>query len=301
MIEALLIAVIVLLVVVIFLILQLRKPDTSLFENSIASAINSSGLLERVGELSAHIGEIKNLHRDLDRMLRVPTERGAFGEIALENILSEHLPPDMFGIRKRIANGKTPDAYIKSSAGIICIDSKFPVDNFRRYTSAESNQEKEEYKKKFLTDVKNHLEKIKRDYVGAGKDLADFAFAFIPSEGVYWFLVKEGYELLRDYAIQGVQVVSPLTIAHKIELIKAGVHARKISEEADRILEGIKRIRKEFESLEKEWNTFFNSHLKNAYRKADQIDGSFKRVLEEFKRVSTLTPPSHKAPEAGRS
>ena len=82
-------------------------------------------------------------------------------------------------------------------------------------------QEKEKFKKQFLRDVKGHLDKIASDYVCPEKGSADFAFAFIPSEGVYWFLINESFELLREYTKNGVQVVSPLTLSHKVELIKS--------------------------------------------------------------------------------
>ena len=122
-IEILLGIIIILLLVLIFLSFRKTRVEPKDVETAIFRVWKESGLSDKVGELATHAREIKETHRSIEQMLRVPTERGAFGEIALETILSDQLPPDMFGIRKRILDGKVPDAYIKSTVGIICIDS----------------------------------------------------------------------------------------------------------------------------------------------------------------------------------
>ena len=97
------------------IILSLRKVkvEPQDIETAILRVWKESGLSDKVGELATHAKEIKETHKSIEQMLRVPAERGAFGEIALETILSDQLPPDMFGIREKVLEGKTPDAYIK--------------------------------------------------------------------------------------------------------------------------------------------------------------------------------------------
>jgi len=228
--EILLEIVIVLLVIVIFLLFKKMQIEPENIENVILKVWKESGLNDKVGELTVHVREIKEAHRSIEQMLRIPFERGSFGEIALETILSDQLPPDMFGIRKKIFDGKIPDAHIKSTVGIICIDSKFPLDNYRKMIESKEPKEKENYKNQFLRDVKSHLDKIVNDYICPEKGSANFALAYIPSEGVYWFLVNSAFEMLRNYTKKGVQVVSPITISHKIEPINAGVHAKTLYE-----------------------------------------------------------------------
>ena len=281
--------VIILLGIIIFLLLKREKIEKEDIENVILKIWNESGLNERIGELGLHAKEIKEAHKSIERMLRVPFERGSFGEIVLETILSDQLPPDMFGIRKKVLDGKIPDAYIKSTVGIICIDSKFPLENYRKMIESEDPKEKEIYKNNFLRDVKFHLEKIANDYVCPEKGSAGFAFAYIPSESVYWFLVNFAFEMLRDYVKKGVQVVSPLTLSHKIELIKAGVHAKKLSEEAERVNNAILELSREFEKIDKVWKTFYGTHLKNLVGKAEELDGAYKRLKEEFDKISKLS------------
>ncbi len=287
----LLIAILLVVLFILFLVIRGIKTDVRDLENSLTKAISSSGFLEKVGEISGHVQEIKDLHRSIEQMLRVPAERGAFGEIALENILTDHLPPDMFGMRKRVLDGKTPDAHIKSTVGIICIDSKFPLENFRRFQEEKDEKAKEDLNRKFLSDVRGHLAKIRDDYVKPDKGSAEFAFAFIPSEAVYWHLVNNAYDMLREFAKEGVQVVSPLTLAHKIELIKAGVHARKLSEEAQLIKDSLLKLARDFEELDEKWKTFFDGHLTRAYKKAQDVDSSYRKIREDFDSIERLTQP----------
>ncbi len=280
--------VIVLLVILIFLSFRKENMPTDI-ENALTKAWAKSGLASTMGVLATYAEDIRNDYRSLNQMLRAPTERGHLGEIALEKILSDQLPPDMFGIREKVLDGKNPDANIKSTVGIICIDSKFPLDNYRKMVETKDNKEREVFKKQFLKDVQGHLDKIANDYVCPEKGSAEFAFAFIPSESVYYFLVTEAYEELRDYAKEGVQAVSPLTLSQKIELIKAGVHARKLSEEAAEVGNDIIKLSQHFSDIDNKWRVFYGTHFRNAERKAEELDEAYKKLREEFDKISSLS------------
>jgi len=287
--QILLAVVVILLMVLIFLVLRGRGVKPRDIENAVSSTWTKLGLEEKIGALATHAQDIRDSHRSIEQMLRVPTERAALGEISLETILSDQLPPDMFGIRKMILDGKIPDAHIRSTVGLICIDSKFPLDNYRKMMEVEDSNQKEEFKKHFHRDVQNHLEKIAEDYVCPEKGSAAFAFAYIPSEGVYYFLVNEQFEMLRDFTKRGVQVVSPLTLSSKIELIKAGVHAKKLSEEAESVRNDLNIISHRFGEIDELWRVFYSTHLRNAGEKAEELDGAYNKLRDEFDRISKMS------------
>ncbi len=249
----------------------------------IASGIKED-INTKIGEISTYTKEIKDIHKNLEIMLKSPGPRGAFGEIVLERILQDHLPPDMYEIRKQIPNGKKPDAYIKTIEGIICIDSKFPLENYIKMIESEDDKEREKYKKAFLKDIKGHLMKIKDSYVSPRHGTLDLAFAFIPSESVYYFLISEAYDTLNAFIKDGVHVVSPLTLAHKLELIKLGIHAKKLSKEAEKIRGVILYLGEEFNKLDKEWNTL-NNHLRNLSNKVQQIGEIYNQIKKQFDAV----------------
>ncbi|BER92186.1 DNA recombination protein RmuC [Atrimonas thermophila] len=286
--EVLLGIILFLLILLVFVLLKKTRVETQDIESAIFRVWKESGLSDKVGEVATYAREIKEIHTSIEQMLRVPVERGAFGEMALETILSDQLPPNMFGIRERILDGKIPDAHIKSTVGIICIDSKFPLDNYRKMMESNDSEERENYKRQFLKDSKAHLEKIANDYVCVDKGSADFAFAYIPSESVYWFLVNEAFEMLRNYTKKGVQVVSPLTLSHKIELIKAGVNAKKLSEGAERVKNAIVKLSRQFESVDEAWRVLYKTHLKNLMGKAEELDEAYRKLREEFEKTANL-------------
>ncbi|MDY6916764.1 MAG: DNA recombination protein RmuC [Chloroflexota bacterium] len=285
----LLVIVAVLLTVLIAVVLMRTGGQGKDVEASISRAWLKLGLPQTIGAVDTHAKEIKESYRSFEQMLRVPKERASFGELALEAILSDQLPPDAYAIRERVLDGKIPDASIKSTSGLVCVDSKFPLDNYRNMVEAQDEGDRERLKRQFLKqDVQGHLSKIADDYVCPDKGSADFAFAYIPSEAVYYFLVSEAFEMLRDFTKRGVQVVSPLTLSHKVELIKAGVHARKLSEEAERVSRQLQGLARRFATIDESWRVL-RTHLRNLQNKTEELDEEYRRLRQEFDSVSAMT------------
>lgn len=287
-IEILLAVVLLLLGVLIFLVIRGRKVEPSDLKNVISSTWTEMGLGEKIGSIETQARDIKESYKSFEQMLRVPKERASFGEMALETILSDQLPPDMYGIREAVFDGKRPDAHIKSTEGIVCIDSKFSLDNYARMMATADPAERQRCKKDFIADVRRCLEKIADDYVCPDKGSAEFAFAYIQSESVYYFLLSEAYEMLLDYGKAGVQVVSPLTFSAKIELIRAGIQAKKLSEKAEEVKNDLIVISRRFAEVDEKWRVFFGTHLKNASLQAEELDKSYKRLRDEFDRISKI-------------
>jgi DNA recombination protein RmuC len=287
-IEILLAFVILLLGVLIFLVIRSRRVEPTDLKNVISSTWNELGLGEKIGSIETQARDIKDSYRSFEQMLRVPKERASFGELALEAILADQLPPDMYGIRETVFDGKRPDANIKSTEGLVCIDSKFSLDNYGRMLTTEDLVEKQRLKKDFIADVRRCLDKVADDYVCPDKGSAEFAFAYIPSESVYYYLLTEAYDMLMEYGRGGVQVVSPLTLSAKVELIRAGVQAKKLSEQAEDVKNDLLRISRGFTEIDDKWRLLYETHLKNAVDRAADLDKSYKKLRDEFDRISKI-------------
>ena len=261
------------------------EVDSEKIRGALTESWNDLGLKKEIGQLENHAKEMQNLHQDIETMLENPRERGEFGETKLDSLLNQHLPKDMYGIRERVVDGKTPDAFIESSAGKICIDSKFPLDNYKKMRES-SEEEKDHYKKKFRRDVEKTLNQVENKYVRPESGTAEFAFEFVPSEGVYYHLVREEYEMLNRFTKKGVQVVSPLTLGHKLEIIKSDVKSRQLSEEAEEVREKLQSLGTKFKEFENDWSVFYSTHLSNAKSKADEVDSDIQRIQKEFSDLS---------------
>ena len=285
MVEALLVINFIALIALIALVWKTRGMGEKDIEAAVSKTWVMLGLGERIMAVEMQAKQIRDSYRSFEQLLRAPTERASLGEMSLETMLADQLPQDMYTIRQRIFDGKIPDAAIRSTVGIICIDCKFPLDNYQRMVAA-GNESATTFKRQFLRNVSTHLDKIARDYVCPEKGSAEFAFAYIPSEAIYYFLVNEGFDLLRSFTKRGVQVVSPLTLSHKLELIKAGVHARRLSENAEKVRREIYGLSGRFAEVDDAWRVFYRTHLKNLTAKAEDLDMAYSRVRKEFDRIS---------------
>ena len=243
-------------------------------------------LEKEVENVGKEADQIEKLHQDIQTMLENPKERGEFGERKLEDILSRHLPSSMYSLQGTVA-GKRPDAFIESSSGKVCIDSKFPLSKFRKMQEAETEEEEERLKKKFRRDVKSQLDSVESKYVRPDSGTTDYAFEFVPSERVYYYLVKEEYDILDEYAKKGVQLVSPLTLGQKLELVKNDVHTAKLSQKAEDVQQSLKEISNSFSSFESEWETY-RKHIKNAKNSSDRLESEFESLRQRFDRVNDL-------------
>ncbi len=278
------------LIVVVYLLYQFKensldRPETDKISLTFEKTLKESGIFEQVGKLNSHAREIKESHQDISKMLRNPHERGSFGEEQLEVMLKDILPEKVFGVRKKVLDGVVPDAYIKTTSGILCIDSKFPLDNYRRMVDAEEEAVEKKFRKKFLKDVEKHLSKVEKDYLKPNQGGLNTAFVFIPSESVYYFLVSEEFDLMKNFASKGVQTVSPLTLGHKLQLIKSGIRSEKLSKEAEKVEEKITELHKSLESFEQDWSTLL-THIKNAKTKSEDVDKKYGKLKNSFEKIS---------------
>lgn len=261
--------------------------ETDKLTSAVAQSWKELNLDKEIGQIEKEAERIEDLHTNIVQMMRNPRERGEFGEVKLDTLLSNHLPQDMYGIREQVIDGKTPDAYIQASTGKVCIDSKFPLENYEKYLNAETDKEKQKYHKKFRRDVEKQLKQIKKKYVKPESGTAEFAFQFIPSEQVYYHLVKEEYTLLNKYTQQGVQVVSPLTLGHKLEIIKSDIQTQKLSEQAKEVKNTLNQLETRFEEFDEDWETLLR-HLRNAKNKSEDVDNKYQNLKTEFNQTNQI-------------
>lgn len=296
-------AVVILAIAVLVLLFVVPGTDQQVHPDHLRAqfgdALRDLDLDRTAGQIENHAREMRQVHGDIEQLLRTPQHRGGFGEEQLEVILRDQLPPGMFGIRESVVGNKVPDAYIETAEGKLCVDSKFPLDQYEAYLDADpGSQAADRAKREFRNAVEGQLEKIHQDYVRPEAGTAEFAFAFIPSESVYYHLVTKEYDLLRAFSKKGVQVVSPLTFGHKLELIKAGVHARRLSQQAEQVQGRLQQLRRRFDAFADEWGTFMR-HIRNAKNKADDVDGEFDRLHSAFDRIEDLAPADDDLDAAG--
>ena len=263
------------------------RDSLEIFKGAFATSLKELGLGEDIGAIKKTADEVLRSSQDLQNLFEVKRGRAEFGEFQLEELLKDILPKEKFEIRKEIPGLGIPDAHIKSTEGIICIDSKFPLENYRRLVGTSDESEKKRYAREFRRDVEGHITDIADKYVKQEEGTVPFAYGFIPSEAVYQYLTEAEFGLLRDAASRGVNLVSPATLVINLNLIRIGIRAREITERAEEIEKNLQVLKSSFDGFEREWSTL-KSHIANAYTKFSDADKKYVELKGNYNRIARL-------------
>jgi DNA recombination protein RmuC len=221
-------------------------------------------MAEQLGELRATNARIVAISQDINQLSRIlesPKPRGTFGEFALERMLANILPRSGYRIQAPVGE-MLADAALLLEGGWLCIDSKFPLDNFRRLAQPDSSpEEQQHWRKLFLSDVRRHMSDVAHKYILPPLTL-DFTIMFIPAENVYYeILLSE--EVLAFGREKRVVPVSPNTLYAYLQAIAIGFRGLKIAQETRRIEQLLLGLKKNFDEF-KEHFRLIGKHLDRA-------------------------------------
>ena len=245
-----------------------------------------------IGKVSKELGEMSEIGRqmkDLQDFLKSPKLRGNIGEQVLKELLGQMLPKQSFHIQYAFKTGSVVDAAIKTANGIIPIDSKFPMENFRRMMSADNEEGQGLARKSFVNDVRKHIRDISSKYILTEEGTIDYALMYIPSEAVYYEIVNDPD--LFDYAGENrVLPVSPVTFYAYLKAILMSFEGQKIEEKARYILDALKAIETDTKNFGEDFRVLIK-HLTNAKNMADSASSSFGQLQSRISSVRSLQEP----------
>jgi len=225
-----------------------------------------------IAELKNSVGELSEIGRgirELQQFLSSPKIRGNIGEQILKDFLKQYFPKDSFKLQYQFKNGEKVDAAIFTSSGIIPIDSKFPLENFKKYILSQNEEEKNRFKKDFITDVKKHIQNISKKYILPEEKTVDYALMYIPSEKIYYEVISN--DEIFDYAGEKMVLpVSPLSLYAYIKAILLSLEGQKIEEKAKKIVNLLTAIKKDYQKIEEDF-LILNKHLNNAYNQSNNV------------------------------
>ena len=248
-----------------------------------------------IGSVQKNIGEMSEIGRgmrELQDFLKNPKIRGNIGEQVLNELLKQYLPKESFNLQYIFRSGEKVDAAIKTSAGIIPIDSKFPMENFRKMNKEENADEKKRALKDFESDVKKHIDDISRKYILTEEGTIDYALMYIPSEAVYYEVVNSG--ALFDYASgKRVLPVSPTTFYAYLKAILMSFEGQKIEKQAQEILSSLRAIQKDYEKVGSGLSVL-QKHLTNAHNMMSDVLSVFSQLGQKISSTRNLGSPSGK-------
>ncbi len=241
---------------------------------------------KNIGELSEASKRIFEVGKDistLQEILQPPKLRGGVGEQFLGELLSQILPNEFFTLQYSFSSGERVDAVVRLGGKLVPIDSKFPLDNFKRIIECKSEEERKTYQKAFSRDVRKHVDDIASKYILPLEGTYDFALLYIPAENVYYETITKdeasGEEKgILNYALKKKVIpVSPNSFFAYLQVIVLGLRGLKIEKDAQRILDSLAGLNKELENFQGDFQ-LIGKHIANATNKFEDA----RRRLDKF-------------------
>jgi DNA recombination protein RmuC len=255
-------------------------------QGQTAIAAELKNTREQILQLQEQIGAVHEQSRGLslatqsiENILGGTKTRGILGEVTLQRLLEDSLPPSQFSLQYRFSTGEAADAVIfLRDKKLMAIDSKFPLDAFRRIES-----DGDEARRSFATAVKGHADAIARKYIVPNEGTLDVALMFVPSENVYCEMLNtvdsKGQAVDAYCRDKKIVAVSPNTLYANLCVIAMGMRGMQIEENARRILSSLDGMKKQMETFSDVFEKLGN-HLKNAQQSYAEADKRFEKAQD---------------------
>lgn len=231
-------------------ILESSKIMQKQFESSTNIIKNVTEKLSNLENTNKQVIGIADQLQGLENVLKNPKQRGILGEYYLETLLKNLFTPSQYKMQYKFKDGNIADAVIFVNDKIIPIDSKFSLENYNKILEEKDTTRREVLEKAFKSDLKNRIDETSK-YIKPRENTYDFAFMFIPSEGVYYDLlvnqvgaIKVNTRDLIEYAFKEkrVIIVSPTSFAAYLQTVLQGLKALAVEKSIKEIVDNISRL-----------------------------------------------------------
>ena len=248
--------------------------------------------LSRIDEAQKKIDSLSTNIVSLQDVLTDKKSRGTFGEVQLNHILSVvfgEKNDKIYEIQKKLQNSMIADAvlYIPEPVGMLCIDSKFPLENYQRMIDVNNSEaERKQYSKDFKTNVKMHINDISSKYIIQGQT-SDQAIMFIPAEAIFAEINAYHQDLL-DYASEKkVWITSPTILMSVLSTVQVVLRNIEREKYAGIIHEELNKLGKEFKLYKDRWESLAKN-IKRVSEDVDKINITSNKIERKFDRISKV-------------
>ncbi len=264
-----------------------------------------ANVTERLVKLDETNRQVLDFSRQLESLqdtLKNPKQRGIFGEYYLETLLKNAFHSKQYKMQYEFEDGGCVDAALFFGDKIIPIDSKFSLETYNRLSEEKNPAERQALEKKFIQDLKNRIEETAK-YIRPQEGTMDFAFMFIPAEGIYYDLlinkigsVKGNTRDLIDYAVyeKNVHIVSPTTFYVTLQSLWQGMKAYQIQEKTKEIIKNVGLLSKHLKVYEehmKKLGSQLGTAVKTyntAYKEMGKIDKDILKLTGESPEIDIV-------------
>ncbi len=256
--------------------------------------------VSEVGESSKQVFGVAEQLKELQDILKNPKQRGILGEYYLETVLQNVLPPESFKMQYAFDDGEIVDAAVFVKGKVIPVDSKFSLENYNRLVDAKDPADRAIHEKAFINDLKLRITETAK-YIRPTEKTTDFAFMFIPHEGIYYDLLSNKVGAGEDNLIQRaagkykVIIVSPTSFLAYLQTVLQGLKAMEIEEKAQDIIKNVEKLSGHIAKYEDYYQKLGNTlattvnHYNAGYKELNKIDKDVTRITGESIDVDVLS------------
>jgi DNA recombination protein RmuC len=271
---------------------QKALRDTSDSTQKIVKEVTEK--LTRLDETNKQVMGFAAQLQSLENILKNPKQRGVLGEYFLETVLKNVLPPDAYKMQYKFANGEIVDGLIITRDKSIPVDAKFSLENYNRMAVAENTEERLRLEKTFKSDLKQRIEETAK-YIRPEEGTYDFAFMFIPADGLYYDLLvnkignlESSSNSIMEYAFtKRVIVVSPTTLFAYLQTVLQGLRALSIEESAKEIQANVAKLQKHLNAYEDNFRKL-GDHLNRAVSAYANTSDEYRKIDKDVVRITQL-------------
>ena len=274
-----------------------KKVDEKLAEGFKGTSETMAQVRERLQAIDTAQKNIEKLSGDvvsLRTVLEGNQSRGQYGEYQLSMVL-HNVFGDTTGCyqeqytMKKVKDGDDVRAdavvFMPEPNKMICIDSKFPFQDYQRIFDTDNQEEKDRLTKEFGNAVKKHITVIKDKYIVEGKTAPE-ALMFIPNDGVFAFVHQNLEEVIEYARSKKVILTSPSTLPAILVTINMVRIEVERSKNADEINKHLQRLAKDFEMFGREWDSF-STALERTSKQRENLDHRVGKITGKFQAINT--------------
>ena len=248
--------------------------------------------LEKIKGTNEQVLSFANQMKTLEKILGNQKQRGIFGEIQLENLLSNVLPPEIFQMQYSFKDGGIVDAIVKVSDNIIPIDAKFSLDNYNKMIESSDENEINLLEKKFKEDIKSRIDETAK-YIRPQEKTLDYAFMFIPADGLYQDLLNSRVGSLKirskelvSYAYQKkVMIVSPMSLFPMLQITMKALNNLKFEKSIELVIKNVQNLSDHLITYQTYHNKLGNT-LNTVVNHYNRTSDEFKKIDKDVMKIS---------------
>ncbi|KRO77853.1 MAG: DNA recombination protein RmuC [Nitrosomonadales bacterium] len=259
------------------------------FKKTNATFVSVMERLATIDEAQKKIDGLTTNMVSLQELLGDKRSRGAFGELQLEGLIKNILPPDSYALQHTFLNGSRADCvlFLPDPTGTVAVDSKFPMENYQKMFEINSSEiDKAKAKKQFKLDVKKHISDIAKKYI-IPDETSDGAVMFIPAEAVFAEIHAYHPELIQESMARKVWLVSPTTLMAVLNTARAVLKDVETRKQVHIIKSELGKLGKDFDRFDGRMKKLADN-IRLAHENAQDVHISSQKISRRFSQIERV-------------